>query len=188
LTYSERQIDRPTPGHSPLGSSPAQQCLAAALLAAASLAVVGCGYSRQGLFPEDVRTVTVQTFQNKTFYKGVQFDLTEALIKQMELETPYKALSGSADTLLEGVITDIQQRKLSRTSTGGLVQEVEVRITVNFQWKDQRTGDLLRQRKGFVGVGRHVLTSPIGESFQTGQHGAVQRLAQQIVATMRSDF
>ena len=157
-------------------------------MAAASLAASGCGYSRQAIFPEDVQTVTVQTFQNKTFYKGVQFELSEALIKQIELETPYKAVSGSADTLVEGVITDIQQRKLSRTSTGGLVQEVEVRIVVNFQWKDQRTGKLLRQRKGFVGVGRHVLTRPIGESFPTGQHGAVQRLAQQIVSTMRSDF
>lgn len=184
MTHPARQIDRSLPG-----LSPPWHGLAAALLAAASLAVVGCGgYSRHDLFPEDVRTVTVQTFQNKTFYKGVQFDLSEALIKQIELETPYKAVSGSADTLLEGVITDIQQRKLSRTSKGGLVQEVEVRLVVNFQWKDQRTGKLLRQRKGFIAVGRHVLTSPIGEPFQTGQHGAVQRLAQQIVATMRSDF
>ena len=183
MTNPARQIDRSSPS-----PSPRWQGLAAALLVTASLAVAGCGYTRQAIFPEGIQTVTVQTFQNKTFYKGVQFDLTEALIKQIELETPYKAVSDSADTLVEGVITDIQQRKLSRTSTGGLVQEVEVRIMVNFQWKDQRTGQLLRQRKGLVGVGRHVLTSPIGEPFPTGQHGAVQRLAKQIVSTMRSDF
>ena len=69
-----------------------------------------------------------------------------------------------------------------------IAQELEVQIVVNFQWKDQRTGQLLRQRKGFMAVGRYVPTRPVGESFQVGQHAAAQRLAEQIVATMRSDF
>ena len=157
------------------------------VLLAAALLVTGCGYSHKDLFPENVQTVTVSIFENKTGRKGAQFDLSEALVKQIELETPYK-VTKSGDTVLEGVITGIRQPKLSRTSTGGLVQEVEVRITVNFQWKDQRTGQVLRQRKGFTAVGRHVPTMPVSESFQTGQHAAVQRMADKIVATMRSDF
>ena len=150
------------------------------------LLLAGCGYSHQGLFPQGIQSVGVRTFQNKTFYQDVQFELTEALIKQIELQTPYKAVSGTGDTLLEGSITDIEQRRLSRTSRGGLAQEMEVRIVVDFLWKDERSGQVLRQRQGLTAVGRYVPTSPVGEPLETGQHAAVQRLAGQIVSAMGS--
>ena len=159
--------------------------LALAAAAAATL-LAGCGYSHQGLYPQGIQSVGVRIFDNKTYYQDVQFDLSEALIKQIELETPYKAVSGAADTLLEGTITEIEQQRLSRTSQGGLVQELEVRIVVDFHWKDERSGQVLRQRRALVAVGRHVPTRPVSEPFETGQHAAVQRLAEQIVAAMRS--
>jgi len=187
LTHRARQIDRYSDRRSPHLSGRRWKALATAALAV-SVLVAGCGYTRHDLFPQDVHTVSIRPFENKTFYKDVQFDLSESLIKQIELTTPYKAASGGADTVLEGEITDVRQQKLSRTSSGGLPQELEVKIVVNFQWKDQRTGQLLRQRRGFMAVGRYVPTSPVGESFQVGQHAAAQRLAEQIVATMRSDF
>jgi hypothetical protein len=151
-----------------------------------TLMLGGCGYSQQRLFPQGIQTVSVRIFKNRTFYQGVQFDLTEALVKQIELQTPYKAVKGSGDTVLEGTITAIGQKPLSRTSQGGLVQELEFRIVVDFQWKDVRSGQVLRQRRGLTAVGRYVPTSPVGEPFQVGQHAAVQRLADQIVSAMRS--
>ena len=155
-------------------------------LAATALFLTGCGYGHHDLYPQGIQTVGVRIFKNKTFYRGAEFDLSEALIKQIELHTPYKAVSTTGDTLLEGTITDIRQNRLSRRSTGGLVQEVEVRIVVDFHWKDERSGQVLRQRRGLTAVGRWVPASPIGEPFEVGQHAAVQRLADQIVATMRS--
>jgi hypothetical protein len=148
-----------------------------------------CGYSHQGLYPADVRTVAVPIFENKSFYRGVEFDLSEALAKQIELVTPYKVTSpGGADTILQGTIVAVTQTMISRTFEGGLPEEMETRIVVDFAWKNTRTGQTLRQRQGFAATGRYVATRPIGEAYPTGQHAAVEQLATRIVETLRRDW
>ncbi len=149
----------------------------------------GCGYTAKELFPQDVRTVAVPIFDNRTFYQGVEFDLTEALKKQLELRTPYKVTSVStADTELRGTITRIDQDQLSRRRPGGLPQEMQVSISVDFEWKDLRENETLRDRRGFVAVGRYVPTDPLLEPFEIAQHQAVERLASEIVSVMRADW
>ncbi|MCG8510724.1 MAG: LPS assembly lipoprotein LptE, partial [Rhodospirillales bacterium] len=146
--------------------------LAACIFTAAAL--TGCGYSHEELFPEQYRTVAAPIFENRTFYKGAEFDLAEAVTKELERRTPYKVTSpASADTILEGVITRIEQDQIARRRPGGVPQEIEVTVTVNFQWKDLRSGDVIRQRTGFEAVGRHVPTAPLGEPFEVGRHVAV---------------
>ena len=125
------------------------------LLFVSVLMVCACGYAHKELFPTDVRTVAVPIFENRSFYQGMEFDLTEALVKEIELRTPYKVTdAGSADTIVHGVITAVDQDRLSRRSEGGVPQELELRITVNYVWKNLRTGQTLRQREGFDSVGR----------------------------------
>ncbi|MBI1337502.1 MAG: hypothetical protein GC164_11125 [Phycisphaera sp.] len=166
--------------------TPALLCLATLVTL---LLATGCGYQHKELFPDQYATVSVPIFGNRTFYRGVEFDLSEALIKEIELRTPYKAVPGSrAQTVLEGNITGISQRQLSRTRTGGLPEEIEVTITVDFVWKDLGTGTVIRERRGFESVGRYVPSLPVSEPFPVAQHQAVQRLATDIVSTMRADW
>lgn len=160
-----------------------------ALLWTLSAGVAGCGYSTTELFPDTYRSVSVDIFQNRTFYRGVEFDLTEALVKEIEQRTPYTTRPANvSDTVLTGTVTYIETRQLSRTNEAGLPQEVEVIVTIDFEWKDQRSGEVLASRKGFSGVGRYVPTQPVGERFEIGQHAAVQRLARDIVSAMRGDW
>ena len=151
--------------------------------------LVGCGYSNAQLFPDDVHTVAVKILNNKTFYRGVEFDLTEAIVKQIQLEAPYKVVaSDRAETLIEGTIVSIQQNQLSRRRRGGVPQELEMQIVVDFRWKDLRTGELLRERKGFSRIGRYIPTAPVRESLEVAQHEAVGRLAQGVVSVMQADW
>lgn len=153
------------------------------------VSLTGCGYSHGGTFPKDVASIAVPIFENRTAYRDVEFDLAEALVKEIELRTPYKVVrTVDADTILAGVITVVDQRTLSRRALGGLPQEVEISITVNFEWKNQRTGDSLRDRKGFVTVGRHVPAQPVGEPFETARHEAAQQMARDIVSVMRENW
>jgi hypothetical protein len=163
--------------------------LALLLLLISALLPAGCGYSTHEVFPEDVRTVAVPIFGNRTFYQGLEFTLTEAIIKDIELRTPYKVVAeAGADTLLQGTITAVEQSRLSRRRDVALPQEMELRIVVNFEWKNVRSGRVLRDRKGFEAVGRYVPTSPVGERIETGEEDAAQRLAHEIVAVMRGDW
>ena len=170
---------------------PAQRVIGASkwsvLLLAAMLG--GCGYTHQAMFPEDVGSVAVDIFANRTFYQGVEFDVTEAVIKEIELQTPYKVVPGdTADTALHATITRVQQHRLSRRRLGGLVQEMELQIRVNFEWQDLRTGKTLRQRRGLKSTGRYIPAVATGETFKTAQHEAAQRMARQIVAVMASQW
>jgi hypothetical protein len=153
------------------------------VLLMAMLCLTGCGYSHKTLYPADVNSVRVDIFNNRTFYRGMEFDLTEALIKEIELRTPYKAIStDGADTVLEGTIVNVSQHLLSRRRRGGLPQEMEIQLMVDFTWRNIRTGQILADRKGFVVVGRYL--SPLGESLPVGQQEVAQKMAVQIVSSL----
>src|SRR5665213_243892 len=58
-------------------------------LALFSTGLAGCGYTTKSVFPPGIRTVAVPIFENRSFYRGAERDVTEALIKQIEMATPY---------------------------------------------------------------------------------------------------
>ncbi len=150
--------------------------------------LAGCGYTTRTTFPEQYATVAVPIFENRSFLRGVERDVTEALIKEIEHTTPYKVVPRDrAQTLLEGTITDVEQERVHRSRLGGVPLQQEVRITVSFTWIDERTGDVIRGRRGFESYGQYLPPRPVGEFMQEGIHEAAQRLAQDIVAVMRAE-
>ena len=149
----------------------------------------GCGYSHRQIFPQQYQTVAAPTFENRTFYRDAQFDLGEALVKEIERRTPYKVTDpASADTMLQGAITRVEQTQLARRRPGGVPQEMEARVVVDFEWKDLRTGQTIRERQGLASVGRYVPTTPLGEPFTMARHAAMGRLAQDIVTTLQGEW
>ena len=152
------------------------------------LLLVGCGYTQQEMYPEEHGTVAVAIFENRTHYRHLETDLSEALIKEIERRTPYKVVSPAvADTVLEGAIVSVNQDQLSRRPRGGTPEELEVAVRVDFEWRD-RDGELLRSRRGFEAIGHYVPARPVGEPFETAGHSAVHRLAEGIVSTLRADW
>lgn len=153
------------------------------------LLTAGCNYAHKPLYDTDYRSVAVPILENATFYQGVEFDLTEALIKEIESRTPYKVVDRRvAQTVLTGTITNIDQQLLSRRSDIGVVQELEIQMLVDFEWKDLRTGKPIIDRKGFEAVGRYIPTTPINETPELGFHAVSDRMARDIVDAMRKDW
>ncbi len=176
------------------------RCLALVLFAGALTA--GCndgqggllGYTAEELYPENVGTVSVEIFGNRTFQQGVEFHMTEALIKEVELRTPYKVVArGKADTAITGNVLAVQRRVLSRTFEAGIPQEVQVVVTVEFEWKDLRSGEVLRKRASIQGTGEFVPVTNypdhiVSEPYDIAQHEAAAELARDIVSLMRRDW
>jgi len=153
------------------------------------VALPACGYRHAETFPQQYQTISVPIFENRTFYKGVEFDLGEALTKQITARTPYRlAAPGTADTVIEGTITDIRQVNTSRTDDVGLPEQMEVIVTVSFAWKDLRSGQPILDRQGFSAVGRYIPTAGVGEPFAVAQHDAADKLARDIVDQLRADW
>lgn len=164
-----------------------------ALLWAAAILPAGCasdsrkGYSFESTFPANVQTVEVPVFENYTFSSGIEAEITEAVVKEIQRATPMRvSQGGSADTRLTGVVTGVEMRRMTLDRTTGLVQELAVQVTVDFAWIDKRSGRTLTERRAFTASDTFVASRPAGERLEVGQRAAVQRLARDIVSEMRS--
>lgn len=121
------------------------------LLACSFSAVVlsGCnplsGYSREPLFSTDVKTVYVEMFESKSFRRGVEYKLTEAVCKRIEAQTPYKIVAKRelADTLLTGQIVSADSSILSSERQTGRALEKDFQIEAVINWKNLKTGEML---------------------------------------------
>ena len=113
------------------------------------LCLCGCnsiaGYSNESMFPDDVGSVCLEMFDNRTLRRGVEYELSDALAKRIELDTPYKIISDSdrADTLMNGQIVSISQLALSTDRDVGSVLEREVELRAVVNWKNLKTGQLM---------------------------------------------
>lgn len=152
--------------------------------------LAGCaGYRAGGGYEGSIRTAAVRLFENETYELGLQATLTEALAKEIQRATPWRLVSPeAADAVLSGVITEHRLETISIDSESGLSEEIAVRITLNFEWRDQRAGRPLIQRQRFSAVGSFVPAVGVGQRIETGQRGAVQELARDIVDLLRSDW
>jgi len=145
------------------------------------------GYRWNSLYREDVQTVAVPVFTNKSFRRGVEMRLTQAVIKQLEAQAPYKVMDRErADTVLEGQITNVEVNTLYRDFRTSMPREQMLTITFDFVWKDLRNGRILAQRTDLEHTG--VFYPPLGESTFVGSMQAVERLAELVVQEMQADW
>jgi hypothetical protein len=194
MTPPSRHRDRPS---SHAGRLP---IVALSALACFALCGGGCGYQQTGstanaapgyrwssLYRGDVKTVAVPIFTNKTFYRGVEFQLSKAIVSNLEAQTPYKvAPRERADTVLEGEITRIRARTISEARGAAIPQEQLYLVTVNFTWKDLRSGKILVQQKNFEQASHWYPT--LGEGQFIGEQQNVERLALAIVQELQAQW
>lgn len=163
------------------------------------LAVSGCSYKRSGdepsggyqwrsLWREDVRTVAVPLFSSADYTRGVEIILTKAVINQLQAYSPYKVVPRErADTILEGTVTSVRRDTISRgVSAGGVPQEQLYSITVDFTWKDLRTGKILVERRNFEQTTTYYPT--LGEGQFVANQQAAERLALAIVQELQAPW
>ena len=167
--------------------------MAATIALAAHVVLAGCasspqsGYASVSTYPADVATVHVPIFENTTFDRNIEFELTDAVIKEIQASTPYRlAAATSADTILLGRISRVERESLSRSRETGLSEEVIVSVTIDFEWRDLRSGRTIVGREEFTGDGLFVPSRPSSEPIELGQFAVVQELARDVVTVLRS--
>ncbi len=147
------------------------------------------GYSFRSTYAEGVKTVAVPIFENPTYSKGAETELADAIIKEIQRTTPWRVVGAAeADTTLSGTITSVELQHLSMGRRTGLVQEMAVQMRVDFDWTDNRTGKPLVRRRGFQTVQTFVPAFGTGERLELGRTAAVQEMARDVVAELRSNW
>ena len=169
--------------------------LAFVITVAASVCGWGCtsdptqGYSFESSHDAAMYSINVPVFTNTTFSHGIELELTDAIVKQLKVATPWKVTSeATAQTTLSGTITDSRIQALSIGRTSGIVQEQAVLLTIEFQWRDNRTGKVLVSRKNFSASEIFVPSQGVLQRIEAGQSGAIQKLARGVVDELRSSW
>jgi hypothetical protein len=168
------------------------------------------GYTTKPNYDCGIKTIRVPIFQNLSAYRDVEFELTEAVVQEIETRTPYKVvgLGSSADTELDCKIVGLNKQILNRNQLNE-VREAEMILTVDITWRDLRSGEILskpqtpRNQQNILpplnGGAVPVVPPPppatvvqasatfipeLGQSITTARQKAVKRLARDIVSMM----
>ncbi len=161
---------------------------------------VGCLGYRAGsgsLYAPDVQTVYVPMIESDSFRRDLGERLTEAVVKEIELKTPYKVIaSPNADSVLDIRLLGDRRTVLAEDRFDN-PRVFESRLRAQVAWQNRRQLPLAPVQSlelpGALGdlVGVDQTTPLIPESGQTiasQQQLGIQRLAEQIVATMESPW
>lgn len=167
------------------------------MLAAGLLQSAGCsgdpsqGYTMKSPYPQNVKTVAVPIFtRGKDVYRReLEFRLTEAVQKQIQLNTNYHVVDRSrADTLLVGSIDTISERVLSFNPDTGDPRDKEITMVVSFTWTDLRTGKVLATRTKLPLTSTYIPPTPFNENFFEGSEDVMIRIASRIVEQMEAPW
>jgi hypothetical protein len=102
------------------------------------------GYTTKPNYDINIHTIRVPIFKNRTFIRGVEFDLTQAIIREIEQKTPYKVVGPgcNADTELSGTVI-IYTKNILDVNQLNEIREGETTLSVEVVWRDLRTGEYL---------------------------------------------
>jgi hypothetical protein len=152
-------------------------------------------FGARTLFPEGIETVYVPVFDSVSYRRELGVELTEAVVKEIERRTNFKVVSSpsAADTVLVGKIIGENKKLLFEIPTGD-PREMEVNLTVQVSWTDQRGRPVCNIPSVPVpGAAVNVsatsqLVAEVGASVATQHQAAIKRLAEQIVSLMEKPW
>ncbi len=157
----------------------------------------GCASYRVGarsLYAPDIATVYVPMIESDSFRPDLGERLTEAVVKEIELKTPFKVVgTPDADSILSTRLVGDTKRVTIETRNDD-PRALEIHFSAEVTWLNRRRIPLhapstLALPAELLPIGQtSTLVSELGQSMVTAQQQAIERLAQQIVSTMEEPW
>jgi outer membrane lipopolysaccharide assembly protein LptE/RlpB len=161
------------------------RALAALLIATATLASAGCGYSLRGNLPEHIKTVAVPVFQNRTAVPAVENFLTNAVVNAFSTNGRLRVTGVSqADSVLEGEITNYYLQSIAYDSAAN-IRQFRLTVTLNLRFRDLRKNEVLFQRTNYADRADFAVPGTVAETI-TASEGALQQAATEIARSVVS--
>jgi hypothetical protein len=172
--------------------------IAAVLTLAALFLSSGCAAYRLGnatLYAPDVTTVYVPMIESESFRRDLGERLTEAVINEIEAKTPFKVVgTPDADSVLAARIVN-DRKHVTVENQNDDPRAIELNLTAEVSWYNRRRQPLCPPTavavppELFLPMTQTAALLPeAGQSVAGQQQVAIERLAQQIVATMEEPW
>lgn len=159
--------------------------------------LTGCAAYQVGsetLYAPDVQTVYVPVIESDSFRRGLGELLTEAIIKEIELKSPYKVVgSPTADSILSARLVS-DRRSVLVENAFDTPRVMETTLLVEVTWLNRRRMPIAPVQTvplppELVGVSSSsALLGEVGQSVVSAETQAIERLAAQIVGTMEEPW
>jgi len=164
-----------------------------ALLVVIALLLPGCAayqFGNRSLYRPDIRTIHVPVVESDSFRRNLGERLTEAIVKEIELKSPYKVVGAAeADSVLSARIISDSKKVLSENRFDE-PRDIEADFFVQVSWVDRR-GDIIMSHNDIpvqpllLNVSQTASFVPeAGQSLATAHQEAIHRLAEQIVGQL----
>jgi hypothetical protein len=146
----------------------------------------GCGYTTKSLISRKINSIYIPIFENDTFRRGFEFDLTTAVKDEIMSKTKLRiAKKDNADTILTGKIMKVTESMLSSNVRDNIV-ESRITISVDIKLVDRRTGRTLVEKKGLKRSAEFVVSR--GENIKTASQESLADLAEMIVSQLEEKW
>ncbi|WP_373650693.1 MULTISPECIES: LptE family protein [unclassified Schlesneria] len=155
-----------------------------------AMLVSGCGYTVGNDFRTDIKSVAVPIFENTTNRQGIEYQLTEAVQKEITKRSHYRLSKGrNADTRLTGKIVGFRKDVLGETAQDD-PRELQITLMVQVRWEDLRTGELIAEQELPLTpeliplTGQAEFSPELGQSLATAMEDNLNSMARKIVNLM----
>jgi len=154
--------------------------------------VSGCGYAVGHAFDPEIRTVYVPIFTNQTNRRNIEYQLTEAVQKQIQTRSPFTLVhQDEADTRLTGAIVDVRKNVLGETRNDD-PRELQFGFAVKVKWEDLRNQRIISERTYPISedsiqfLSNASFAPEVGQSLATATQQSVDKMARDIVNMMET--
>jgi hypothetical protein len=136
----------------------------------------------------EIQTVAV-FFKTNSFRRDVEKQLTEAVIKEISLRTPYRVVGSheNADSLLTGTITFADKNLVVEAPTN-FPRELNMTINVAASWTHNPPTEIEDKRLPTIVAETINFVPEVGETTLSATNHVVQSLAKQIVDMMEKPW
>ncbi len=139
----------------------------------------GCGYSTRSLNIRNVNSIYIPIFDNTTFRRGIEFDLTKAVKEEVMSKTNLRIVNkDDADTILYGTIKDFKEGVLTQDFTDNIV-ESRVILFADIKLINKRTDRTLIDKRNISQTTEFIVNR--GETLDSATEEGVVDLAETIV-------
>ncbi len=169
-------------------------CVSVLSFALACMAA-GCGYTTHSRLSADFRSIYVENFTNsiniadeqsnvrmyRGYRPGMEVEITKAVLDRFLSDGNLKiAQETGADTMLKGALVDFKRDAL-RYDANDNVEEYRIKIIVDLELYDSKTGDLIWKEKGFAGETTYRTTGSLAKNENSAAKEAIADVARRIV-------
>ncbi len=160
-----------------------------------TILIAGCGYTTRSLLPTNFKSIYVENFKNaiaitdeqsnlrmyRGYRPGMEIDLTKAVIDKFLLDGNLKIQTSlNADLILKGELTDFKRDAL-RYDANDNVEEYRIKLIVNLELQNAKTGNLVWREKGFAGESTYRTGGSLVKSESAAINDALDDLSRRIV-------